>query len=210
VGRLLAHRALASLAQTPLLRGEHGEPAWPPGFVGSITHTDALAALACAPQTRWAEAYSPAIDLERLDRGISDPAWEHILALPEWEDTIVPPVAWPHPARMIVFSAKESLFKALFPACKVHFGFQDADLTRESAALLLERFPCSEERDFVPMRRGVESKDAEDLQEGWLTLRLRRTLGGGGAARFPEGMEFSCHYEICGGYLLTAIIRRAP
>lgn len=43
-GRACASRALVALGMQPELlpRGSHGEPIWPPGVVGSITHTDTL------------------------------------------------------------------------------------------------------------------------------------------------------------------------
>src|SRR5690606_8339287 len=49
-GRSAAREALASFGvrAQPILRGAVGEPLWPDGFVGSITHTRSVAAAAVA------------------------------------------------------------------------------------------------------------------------------------------------------------------
>jgi len=90
--------------------------------------------------------------------------------------------------RMIVFSCKESLYKALYPVCGIYFGFQDAGVSRESAAMLRARF-------------SQEARDAGTSQAGRLTLILHRALGGA----FPAGSAFCCHYEIDDGHILTAL-----
>jgi 4'-phosphopantetheinyl transferase EntD len=160
-------------------------------------------AVALAVDTRWEAPYSPGIDLEYISRRISDPAWEHMLCpeeeqffresvrpCGEGEGAPIAPLADVSPAtRMILFSSKESLYKALYPACGIYFGFQDACVTQESAGLL---------KSFDP-RNGAGPR------EGWLELSLRRNLGDP-QARFTEGSVFSCHYEIDGGYLLCAVM----
>ncbi|MBW2215557.1 MAG: hypothetical protein JRF48_14335 [Deltaproteobacteria bacterium] len=55
-GRVCSRIALGRLgvaATTPVLRGEDRAPIWPPGFVGTITHTDTWCAAAVA-RTRGA------------------------------------------------------------------------------------------------------------------------------------------------------------
>src|SRR5260370_255501 len=49
--RELARQALGELgvAGVAILGGERGEPIWPPGVVGSLTHSDAHCAAAVAP-----------------------------------------------------------------------------------------------------------------------------------------------------------------
>ena len=206
VGRMLARAALLRLGfaqDAPVMRGERGEPLWPKGIAGSIAHTKQKAAVALA--ARWPGPYSPGIDLEHIERGLSDPAWEHIRS-PSEEEFFSASVeqkqdvsvlartrmsdasAQGQPLRMIVFSCKESLYKALYPVCGAYFGFHDAGVTRESAAVLQARF----------------SSEAQDLsrQTGWLTLVLHRALGDA----FPAGSAFCCHYEINDGHVLTALM----
>src|SRR5258708_8108427 len=50
-GRNCARRALAQLGYPDfaLLAGSHGQPLWPPGIAGSITHCDDYCAVAVAP-----------------------------------------------------------------------------------------------------------------------------------------------------------------
>jgi 4'-phosphopantetheinyl transferase EntD len=206
-GRLLAREAFALLAAQssprqserqsafararPLLRGQHGEPLWPEGSIGSLTHTKDAAALAAVPDDRASVFLG--IDLERLDRGISDPAWEHILSPPEeaffrgLEAESGEGLRATY-FRLLIFSAKESLYKALFPASGTYFGFQDA-----SAIDLMRRFSADE---------SASSANTEPSPCGRFTLVLERELG----ARFPKGMEFACQYEIGGGYVLTSVI----
>jgi len=196
VGRMLARAALVRLGcaeDAPVARGERGEPLWPQGISGSITHdkhTAAVALMRAPGVSKRAGAYAPGIDLERLERGLSDPAWEHIRS--PGEEKYLPPSAAPA-LRVIVFSCKESLYKALYPACGVYFGFHDACVPQESAALLQGRFPGAAQNVLPP------------AQAGWVTLVLRCAPGGA----FPEGSAFSCHYEIEDGHILTAVVPEA-
>ncbi len=120
-GRDCAHRALAQLGVTrsPLVPGPNREPIWPSGFVGSITHCEGYAAAAVAPTT---QIISIGIDAERavpLKSGMV----EHFA----FEDEREWISASPHlPAEILVFSAKESLYKAWFPLTGAWLGFEDA------------------------------------------------------------------------------------
>ncbi|MDR2733955.1 MAG: 4'-phosphopantetheinyl transferase superfamily protein [Spirochaetota bacterium] len=183
VGRMLAHAALARLSarDAPILRGERGEPLWPEGIVGSIAHTKQKAAALLA--ARRPDISPPGIDLEHIARGLSDPAWEHILS-PSEEQFFSRSAA--QALRMIVFSCKESLYKALYPVCGEYFGFHDAGVSQESAALLQARFSDA--------AQGAQ-------QSGWLTLTLHRAL-----CAFPSGSAFSCHYEIDDEDVLTVLM----
>jgi len=46
LGRTAAHNAISSLLgqdKTPILKGKRGEPIWPEGIIGAITHTGKIA-----------------------------------------------------------------------------------------------------------------------------------------------------------------------
>ena len=125
--RNCAHRALRQLGVEvrPIGAGEHGEPLWPPGVVGSLTHCDGYraAAVAKADCLRGlgidAEPHLP------LPPGLLDDIArpEEVRALDELRRA-APEVQWDR----LTFSAKESVYKAWFPLTGQRPGFHDASL----------------------------------------------------------------------------------
>ena len=107
----------------PILKGEKGEPCWPDGIVGSLTHTEGYrgAVVGRSPAVR-----SVGIDAEPhgvLPDGVLDAVSlprerEHIAALPRG----------PHWDR-VLFCAKEATYKAWFPLTSRWLGFEDAEVT---------------------------------------------------------------------------------
>ena len=75
-GRLCAVQAIRGLggSETEIPVGERGEPIWPKGFVGSITHTQGYAAAAVALRS---EVITVGIDAETNDP-VSDLSLIHI------------------------------------------------------------------------------------------------------------------------------------
>lgn len=131
-GRACARRALASLGFEPvaLLRGPRRSPRWPEGAVGSITHTRGWCAAAVARRSAFAGIGLDAEPLEPLSeralaRICSEAERARLRALPE-----LPPTLW----GKVVFSAKESLYKAYFPATEHFLGFADAEIELDAAA----------------------------------------------------------------------------
>jgi len=123
-----ARSALAALGVTPapILRGEQGAPQWPPGFVGSITHCAGYRAAAVA---RAGDVLTIGLDAETgnaLPDGVlnqvSLPAERARLGELAAAD---PGVCWDR----LLFSAKESVYKAWFPLTRRWLGFTDADIT---------------------------------------------------------------------------------
>ncbi|MCX6406230.1 MAG: 4'-phosphopantetheinyl transferase superfamily protein [Propionibacteriales bacterium] len=126
-GRLLAHAALAELGEdVPVLRrGERGEPLWPDGVVGSITHCDDYAACAAA---HAADVSALGIDVEPslpLPPGVlqvvATPEERRHLADLADQDGSVP---WDR----LLFCAKEACYKVWFPVERRWLGFEDADV----------------------------------------------------------------------------------
>ncbi|MEM7411933.1 MAG: 4'-phosphopantetheinyl transferase superfamily protein [Myxococcota bacterium] len=125
-GRACARRALAQLGvhDRPVLRGARRAPLWPTGCVGAITHTDAYCAAVAAHDRDWAgvgldaELRKP-LSTRALERICSPEECAHLRALPGTSAE-----AWGN----VVFSAKESLYKAYFPQTEVYLGFRDAAL----------------------------------------------------------------------------------
>jgi 4'-phosphopantetheinyl transferase EntD len=123
-----ARDALASLgvAPAPILPGERGAPQWPPGFVGSITHCVGYRAAAVA---RACDVLAIGLDGEPdepLPGGVGD-----VISLPAERARLRElAVAAPGPCwDRLLFSAKESVYKAWFPLARQWLGFEDADIT---------------------------------------------------------------------------------
>ena len=148
VGRECARITLGKLggAPAPILIGERGAPRWPEGIVGSITHCDGYRAAAVAYADDVAAIGLDAEPDDPLPRGVLD-----VISLPaerarlaalagEW-----PAVCWDR----LLFSAKESVYKAWFPLTGRWLGFEDADVTITPAGTFTARLlaepqpPCT-------------------------------------------------------------------
>lgn len=127
--RHCARMALGELGvpPVPILKGDKGEPCWPDGVVGSLTHCTGYrgAVVGRSPAVR-----SVGIDAEPHDvlpHGVLD-----AVSLPAERSEI--PQAMPtglHWDR-ILFCAKEATYKAWFPLTKRWLGFEDAHITFEA------------------------------------------------------------------------------
>jgi len=122
-GRTCARAALTQLGipVSPLLAGPDREPLWPSGIVGSITHCDLYAAAAVS----WSHDFiGIGIDAEP-NQPLPDGVLETI-ALPEeivWiRSASADGLAWDR----LLFSAKESAFKAWYPIARTWIDFKDA------------------------------------------------------------------------------------
>jgi enterobactin synthetase component D / holo-[acyl-carrier protein] synthase len=112
-------------------RGAKGEPEWPAGVVGSITHCDGYRAVAVA---RAADMVTVGVDAEPnqpvpdgvLDIVASDEEQARLRDLA----AVAPGVCWDR----LLFSAKESVYKAWFPLARRWLGFEEADLVADPAA----------------------------------------------------------------------------
>jgi len=112
-GRNCAREALKRLGlpESPILRGKNREPLWPDGVVGSITH--------CQGYCAAAVAYGNQIPALGIDAEPDEPLPEGVLPLIARKEEIEKLAnGWsssaPHPDR-ILFSAKESTYKAWYP-----------------------------------------------------------------------------------------------
>lgn len=151
-GRYCAMKAMAALdarfASHPVDRTVEGAPVWPRGVVGSITHTDDFAAAAVALTSH---VVALGIDTERV---MSERQTQEIGRIFAW------PAEVAHgrdaglsrvEAFTLVFSAKESIFKCLYPLVRRYFDFRDVRIvgidpqnttfTARLVRTLSERFP---------------------------------------------------------------------
>jgi 4'-phosphopantetheinyl transferase EntD len=123
--RVCARAALAKIGYpaTPILPGLRGSPGWPAGVVGSMTHCAGYRAAAVA---RASDVHTIGIDAEVHDRlpggvlgAVADTTErEAISRLP-------PNVYWDR----LLFSAKESVYKAWFPLASKWLDFDEARIT---------------------------------------------------------------------------------
>ncbi|MGW6984318.1 4'-phosphopantetheinyl transferase family protein [Streptomyces sp. NPDC054932] len=128
--RALARGALARLdvEPGPILPGVKGQPRWPAGVRGSMTHCEGYRAAVVA---RAADGMAVGIDAEP-NAPLSDGALAAITV--GAEDRHIgelrsrsPHVQW---CRML-FSAKEAVYKTWFPLTGIRIGFRDAQITFE-------------------------------------------------------------------------------
>ena len=128
LGRICAHEALKrfNLESVPILRNPYTrEPCWPESIHGSITHSGNLSAVAVG-STR--DISGIGLDLEDLSRKIDFKLRKHICLKDEleWLKKFKPEQA--NRNLRIIFSAKESIFKCLFPISKTYLHFKDANI----------------------------------------------------------------------------------
>ena len=124
-GRAAAHVAIRSLGGThagEVLSGPKRFPRWPDGIVGSISHC-AEHALAVAALSKNFQTIG--VDIQRILNPAQRVLERRICTPPELD--WVRQTAGEELRRLsIIFSAKESLFKALNPVTEIFFGFQEA------------------------------------------------------------------------------------
>lgn len=125
--RHCARQALTRLGAPAgaILTGERGAPLWPPGVVGSITHCVGYRAAVVA---RPAHVAAIGVDAEPalpLPEGVLE-----AVALPDEQIAVkellesAPDVAWDR----LLFSAKESVYKAWYPLMRRFLEFEEARL----------------------------------------------------------------------------------
>ncbi|MEO8900758.1 MAG: 4'-phosphopantetheinyl transferase superfamily protein [Polyangiaceae bacterium] len=125
-GRFCARQAMnvcsAPNVQTAIGIGAHGEPLWPAGLVGSITHTHAFAAAAVALKHN---ARAIGFDAERVTQ-LSADVLDYIAVPAEIPALTLTSKMAANAVASVVFSAKEALFKCLYPEVQRYFDFRDA------------------------------------------------------------------------------------
>lgn len=121
-GRYMARQALIALGSTSFTVGigTNRAPLWPDAFVGSISHSKEYAICAVA---NVANITRLGIDVENfLDEKSARDIVGSVLIRSEY--TLVGTYSNPNPVIVtLIFSAKESLFKALYPEVGRYFDF---------------------------------------------------------------------------------------
>lgn len=126
--RWCARRALAAAGAPdpagPLRRGRRGEPLWPAGFTGSITHSAAYRAAVATPARRGSVLGIDAECAVPLRPAVvaaiaSGEELAHLAALPS--------VAW-LPWETLLFSVKEAVYKAWSPLTAAPLTFRSVQV----------------------------------------------------------------------------------
>jgi 4'-phosphopantetheinyl transferase EntD len=126
-GRYCAHKAMDRMGVPSALVGRdpNGAPAWPYGVVGSISHTRDLTVAAVAPAHLVravgidVEYIDPAQDVEALALVLQPAEREWVQRRPRPERAL-----W----TMILFSARESVYKCVYSLSSVRLGIDDVTL----------------------------------------------------------------------------------
>lgn len=160
-GRYCARKALRDAgfeAPPPVTTGEHGAPVWPAGFLGSISHCNGWA-LAAVARVNCAQAIG--IDMEEsMTAELAQSICKQIVGEAELRFLETQPLPT-ELALTLAFSAKESLFKALYPTVRRYFDFTDAEIV------------------------------AVDHQAGSLVLRLANSISGHRLRNMSYGVHFT-------------------
>ena len=141
-GRVCAQHALAQLGTHGLAGSidKRRDPIWPVGYVGAITHSHGVAAALVGPQSHWqgigldVEHWIAPESARHLSSAILEP---HETALLSNDDAIFAKQL------TLIFSAKESVFKALNPVTGTSFYFHDASLVALNEQSLQLRLDCT-------------------------------------------------------------------
>jgi enterobactin synthetase component D len=134
-GRYCARRALVDAdarGSQWLPRGHDRLPIWPPGWIGSISHADGIAAaavVACTPGRVLG------LDVERWIEPHHAAQIGHLIAGAVELDMLA--ILPPERAVTVLFSAKEALFKALYPQARRFMDFSAARLVAVSDGELI-------------------------------------------------------------------------
>ena len=147
-GRICAGEVLSKLGARgqPVLRDpQTREPLWPEGISGAITHSGNWAAAAAGKSS---DVSGIGIDLEDLERQVDSRISRHV-CIPEeqkWlqecgeEDFLEKNLK-------IIFSAKESIFKAFFPYTRTYLHFHDAMILMEQTLFQKSKPDSLSEKD---------------------------------------------------------------
>jgi 4'-phosphopantetheinyl transferase EntD len=132
-GRWCAREAMIRLGRQPsaILPGTRGEPQWPAGLVGSITHCAGYRGAVVAESERISTVGIDAEPNGALPNGVLES-----VSLAEERDRMAtlrrdhPEVHWDR----LLFSAKESVYKAWFPLTERWLDFEDANIAIDPIA----------------------------------------------------------------------------
>lgn len=122
-GRLCARAGLRVLgfAPTPLLQARDRTPRWPPGIVGSITHTDSYCVAVLGLEAQCAAI---GVDAEYIGH-VSPSLWRLTMCAEELRILQDLDGVERRQAASVIFSAKEAFYKYQYALTRCWLGFED-------------------------------------------------------------------------------------
>lgn len=127
-GRITANLAFMKLGLRPetIEIGKHRNPVWPTAVRGSITHhSSSVYCMMILNPTGVSQGVSPGIDLEPYLSASESPSLASGIVSSIELELISTNFSRFEQGLTLIFSAKESLFKALYPAVGHYFDFLD-------------------------------------------------------------------------------------
>jgi len=179
LGRAAARKALEQVGfpvVSPVLRGEHREPLWPVGIVGSISHSNGIGVAVAAWQQ---DVPAVGVDIQQVEERYTDELIARF-ADPDEFDWVRSDPALRTERAVRLFSAKESVFKALYPLRRVWFAFDVAHLTPKdnqlgfSAAVRLPALSSG----IIQMDVGITLYQGNVISGAWLSKPISMAAQG--------------------------------
>jgi 4'-phosphopantetheinyl transferase EntD len=144
-GRLLARRAMHRLGHpiVPIPAGADGAPVWPAGLTGSITHARTWCAVALARRT---SVRTVGIDVEE-EEPLAPELWPTVCTDREFGWLYSLPAKRRGLAAKLMFSAKESAYKALYQITRrfLDFSAMSIDFAKDGSWQATLRVTCGDE-----------------------------------------------------------------
>ena len=176
LGRAAARQALSSIGfpvVSPVLRGEQREPLWPVGVVGSISHSGGYGVAVAAWQQ---DIPALGLDIQKIEERYTDELIARF-ADPDEFDWVRSDPSKRTERAVKLFSAKESIFKALYVLRRVWFAFDVAHLKPkegENGFTATVRLPGIS-TGIVNLEVGVSSFNGYVITGAWLSNPIQFT-----------------------------------
>jgi 4'-phosphopantetheinyl transferase EntD len=168
LGRRLARSALRRLGQgpVPILFGAEGEPLWPPGFVGSISHKRECCVVVIATSKKL---LGVGVDLERdaQDSAEADIVRRVCASERERAQSRTFAASFASPGTLFL-AAKEAFYKFQFPLTRMRLDWEDVVVS------------FSPPHSFTALERSappIVAHGAYVVAEGWIVAAVAKTHG---------------------------------
>ena len=131
-GRYCAHQCLTNFnVSEAILRTEYGEPIWPDGFIGSISHSKFLSGAIVMPETGFRAV---GLDIETIGR-VSQNLWPLFFTTGEIDWLQSKPYQYQCFFATLFFSFKEAFYKMQFPITQSFVDYHQCIITYDSGAI---------------------------------------------------------------------------